>query len=61
MKKKEIGKILFVSGIFIWVGTHIYILVNGGMPQDAVIKHAWINIIAFIVYAIGYMNLNLKL
>lgn len=58
MDKKMIGKILFWAGLLIWGGSHLYILMTGGMSADMVMKHAWLNIAGLVAYTVGYMMLN---
>lgn len=58
MNKKtgvEIKNILFLLGLIVWVGTHIYIVAVGGMAESMSVAHAWINIVAFFVYGVGYV------
>ncbi|MFC1769071.1 hypothetical protein ACFLZX_04880 [Nanoarchaeota archaeon] len=49
---KIVGKVLVGIGLFVWLGTHVWVRLMG-MPPEHITMHADINLIAIVVFGIG--------
>lgn len=47
---------LYGIGLFIVLGTHVYILTVGGLTSDQMTPHAVLNLIAGILLATGWLT-----
>jgi hypothetical protein len=55
-KNNKLSWLLYGVGLLIVVGTHIYMLMLGGLPYEQMNAHALINVLAGFLLAAGWLS-----
>jgi len=50
--------VLYILGLIIIIGSHVWLLIKGSLPQNDVVGHAIANLVAAGFIIIGYMLLT---